>query len=70
MKTWLCIGDKKKNIPKCPYAKIHNEILKREWGKNREVMIVDCNKTLRVVTRYITECKYYYNQTLEECLKK
>lgn len=69
MRLWLCIGDKKKNIPACIYCNQSKGVRVGAWGKRSEVLMVDCTKQLKMITKYITECGYYNNNTLKEYLK-
>lgn len=75
MKTWLCIGDEKRNIPKCMHSKIKiiEDFTLR--GKRITRLRIEChhystkNTVYKVISKFITSCDNYDNQTIEGFIK-
>lgn len=72
LKKWLCLGKKKDHSDKCLHAKIEIEKYERPLFASGETMIkgtqlvIFCTKRIRIIHKYITSCKHFQTNTLEE----
>lgn len=56
MLDWLCVGDKKRKIPKCKYARVE---LKKEndFGKRKTILFVVCDLEQKRISKVISKCE-------------